>query len=173
MLASTYEQLGYQYESTSLRNVFLEATRQLRSDQPRRAGGVIAGGGPRMPPSVARSISAGQWLDLLGIHVDSQQADGMDFTINLDLPDIGEQYIVEMSHGTLTSVAGYSEANPELSISVNREDLSPVIAGQASLLQLLQSGVGSSQGDIGVLEQLGSVLVGFVPGFAVVPGTEF
>ena len=173
LLASTYEQLGYQYESTSLRNVFLEATRQLRSDQPRRAGGVIAGGGPRMPPSVARSISAGQWLDLLGIHVDSQQADGMDFTINLDLPDIGEQYIVEMSHGTLTSVAGYSEANPELSISVNREDLSPVIAGQASLLQLLQRGVGSSQGDIGVLEQLGSVLVGFVPGFAVVPGTEF
>ncbi len=170
--AATFEQLGYQYESTSMRNVFLTAAQQLRGGIPVGVGGLLpGGGGPRLSPSQARSISTGQWLDLLGIYVDSARADGMEFTINLSVGDLDEQYVVEMHHGTLTSVAGFSSPGADLALTLNRDELNPVIMGQVSLLQQAQGPGVNIQGDIGVLQQLQSVLVRFSPGFAVVPGT--
>lgn len=165
LLAAVFEQLGYQYESASMRNVFLAAAQELRNGMPRIPA-------PRgTSPGMARAMSTSQWWDSVAIRVDSRLADGMNFTMNFLTPDNGERFVVEMSGGTLTNIEGFQAEDAEVTVSIDREDLNQVIMGNATLGELLQSGAGTISGDAGVLAQLTSVLVNFAPGFEILPGT--
>ncbi|MCY3687590.1 MAG: MBL fold metallo-hydrolase [Gammaproteobacteria bacterium] len=165
LLAAVFEQLGYQYESASMRNVFLAAAQELRNGMPRIPA-------PRgTSPGMARAMSTSQWWDSVAIRVDSRLADGMNFTMNFLTPDNGERFVVEMSGGTLTNIEGFQAENADVTVSIDREDLNQVIMGNATLNELLQSGAGTVSGDAGVLAQLASVFVNFVPGFEILPGT--
>ncbi len=165
MLAAVFEQLGYQYESASMRNVFLSAAQELRNGAPR----IPAARGTS--PSLARAMTTEQWWDGVAIRIDSGLADGMEFVINFVTPDTGQQFVVEMSGGTLTTIEGYQAEAANATIRIERSDLDTVIMGQTNLPALLQSGVGSVDGDPGVLLQLAAALVQFDPGFEVMPGT--
>ncbi|MDE0480182.1 MAG: MBL fold metallo-hydrolase [Gammaproteobacteria bacterium] len=165
LLAAVFEQLGYQYESASMRNVFLAAAQELRNGMPRIPA-------PRgTSPGMARAMSTSQWWDSVAIRVDSRLADGMNFTMNFLTPDNGERFVVEMSGGTLTNIKGFQAENADVTVSIDREDLNQVIMGNATLNELLQSGAGTVSGDAGVLAQLASVFVNFAPGFEILPGT--
>ena len=165
LLAAVFEQLGYQYESASMRNVFLAAAQELRNGMPRIPA-------PRgTSPGMARAMSTSQWWDSVAIRVDSRLADGMNFTMNFLTPDNGERFVVEMSGGTLTNIEGFQAEDADVTVSIDREDLNQVIMGNATLNELLQSGAGTVSGDAGVLAQLTSVLVNFAPGFEILPGT--
>ena len=165
LLAATFEQLGYQYESASMRNVFLSAAQELRNGAPQIAA-------PRgTSPSLARAMTTSQWWDAVATRVDSRLADGRNFVINFNTPDTGQQFVVELSGGTLSHIEGYSAADPDATIAIDRSDLDTVIMGQATLPEQLQNGVGSVSGDASVLLQLAAVLVNFSPGFEILPGT--
>ncbi len=165
LLAAVFEQLGYQYESASMRNVFLSAAQELRNGAPDIAA-------PRgTSPSLSRAMTTSQWWDAVGTRVDSARADGVNFVINFETPDTGQRFVIELSGGTLTNIEGYSAENPDATISINRSELDRVIMGQATLPGLLQSGAGQVSGDRAVLLQLASVLVTFDSGFEVLPGT--
>lgn len=166
LLAAVFEQLGYQYESASMRNVFLGAAQELRNGAP-------PVGPPRgTSPSLARAMTTSQWWDATALRVDSSIADGMAFTINFITPDTGQRFIIEMSGGTLTNIEGYEAETADATITLDRSELDRVIMGQTTLAELLQSGAGSVQGNAGVLQQLASVLVDFDPGFEIMPGTR-
>lgn len=165
LLADIFEQLGYQYESASMRNAFLVSAQDLRNDMPQIPA-------PRgTSPSLARAMTTSQWWDAVGTRVDSAKADGQNFIINFVTPDTNANYVVEMSAGTLTNIEGYLSPNADATISINRTDLDTVIMGNATLAGLLATGVGTVTGDTSVLVKLGAVLVNFAPGFEVMPGT--
>lgn len=165
LLADVFEQLGYQYESSSMRNVFLSAAFELRNNAP-------PGAPPRgTNPDTARAMSTQQWLDAMAIRVDSSRADTVSFTLNLITPDNGEELVVELSHGTMTSLLGHQAQAPDLTVTINRADLDPVIAGELTLAAQLQAGRGSATGDLEVLDRLQSLLVTFDSGFEIMPGT--
>ncbi len=165
LLAAVFEQLGYQYESASMRNVFLSAAQELRNGAP----DIAASRGTS--PSLARAMTTSQWWDAVGTRVDSARTDGVNFIINFETPDTGQRFVIELSGGTLTNIEGYSAENPDAIISINRSELDRVIMGQATLPGLLQSGAGQVSGDQAVLLQLASALVTFDSGFEVLPGT--
>ena len=165
LLAAVFEQLGYQYESASMRNVFLAAAQELRNGMPRIPA-------PRgTSPGMARAMSTSQWWDAVAIRVDSERADDMNFTMNFITPDTGQRFVVEMSGATLSHIEGFQADDPDVTIGIDREDLDQVIMGVTTLGQLLRSGVGTVQGDAAVLTRLTSVLVDFAPGFEILPGT--
>lgn len=165
LLATIFEQLGYQYESASMRNVFLSAAQELRNGAPPIAA-------PRgTSPSLARAMTTSQWWDAVATRVDSEVADGLQFVVNFSTPDTGQQFVVELSGGTLSNIEGYQSDAPDASISIDRSDLDTVIMGRATLGEQLQAGIGSIEGDPAVLLQLASVLTTFDPGFEVLPGT--
>lgn len=166
LLAQVFEQLGYQYESASLRNVFLSAALELRN------GAAPVGPARGTSPDLARAMTTSQWWDAVGTRVDSEAADGLRFTLNFSTPDTGETYVIEMSSGTLTNIRGYLAENADASIRMNRSDLEAVIIGQVTLGQQLAAGNGQLEGDARVLQQLNSVLVTFDPGFEIMPGTR-
>ena len=165
LLASVFEQLGYQYESASMRNVFLSSAQELRNGAPAVAA-------PRgTSPSLARAMTTTQWWDAVATRVDSGLADGTNFTINFSSPDTQQNFIVEMSGGTLSNIEGYLSGDADVTITMDRSDLETVIMGQETLASQLQAGVGTVTGDQAVLLQLASVLVTFNSSFEVMPGT--
>ena len=165
LLASVFEQLGYQYESASMRNVFLSSAQELRNGAPAVAA-------PRgTSPSLARAMTTTQWWDSVATRVDSGLADGTNFTINFSSPDTQQNFVVEMSGGTLSNIEGYLSDDADVTIIMDRSDLEMVIMGQETLGSQLQSGVGTVTGNQAVLLQLASVLVIFESSFEVMPGT--
>jgi alkyl sulfatase BDS1-like metallo-beta-lactamase superfamily hydrolase len=165
LLASVFEQLGYQYESASMRNVFLSSAQELRNGAPAVAA-------PRgTSPSLARAMTTTQWWDAVATRVDSGLADGTNFTMNFSSPDTQQNFVVEMSGGTLSNIEGYLSDDADVTITMNRTDLEMVIMGQETLASQLQAGVGTVTGNQAVLLQLSSVLVTFNSSFEVMPGT--
>ncbi|PCI80614.1 MAG: hypothetical protein COB20_03010 [SAR86 cluster bacterium] len=165
LLASIFEQLGYQYESASMRNVFLSSAQELRNGAP------VVAAARGTSPSLARAMTTTQWWDAVATRVDSGLADGMSFTINFISPDTQQNFVVEMSGGTLSNIEGYLSTEPDVTITMDRSDVETVIMGQGTLGSQLQAGVGTVTGNQAVLLQLASVLVTFDASFEVMPGT--
>ncbi|QIK52855.1 MBL fold metallo-hydrolase [Dysgonomonas sp. HDW5B] len=165
LLADCYEQIGYQKESPSVRNSFLAGAYELRNGIPQGASPKGTG------PDMIKAMGVNLWLDFLGIRVDSKKAEGMHFVINLILPDINEKYIVEMSNATLTNIQGFQSPNPDLTLTVNRNDLSLIMMGVKSFDDLIASGIVQAKGDTKIISQLASVLDQFEIGFEILPGT--
>jgi alkyl sulfatase BDS1-like metallo-beta-lactamase superfamily hydrolase len=166
LLADAFEQLGYQKESSSLRNSFLAAAIELRSGIP---SGLI----PRAATSdTVRAMSTQLWLDYLGILLDSRKADGRAFRINLVTPDNGEQHVIELSHATLTNIEGYRAADADLTITINRADLEPVMMRRATFATQAAAGKARLEGNTQVLQQLMACLGDFDQYFEIMPGTK-
>jgi len=165
LLADAFEQLGYQAESTSVRNTFLQGAFELRNGLP---GGVPV---RSAVPDVIRAMSTEQWLDFVGISMNPKKAEGMRFIINLATPDNGEKFVVEMSNATLTSIKGFQAPKPDLTVTVNRADLNQVMMGVASFDDLIKAGKAKFDGNRAGFDQLRSILVPFTPDFEILPGT--
>ena len=165
LLADVFEQLGYQYESASLRNVFLSSASELRN------GILVRSSSSTGSNSLQRALTTAQWWDAIGTRIDSEKADEMSFIINFSSPDTGENFVIEMSGATLSVLEGYLAAKPDVSIEINRSDLEAVISGQETLASRLQAGYGTVSGDALVLTQLTAVIVDFEQNFEVLPGT--
>ncbi len=164
-LADSYEQLGYQSESTSTRNTFLQGAFELRN-------GLPGGSAPRtMTPDVVRAMTTEQWLDFLGISMDPKKSQGLQFKINFVTPDNGEKFAVELENATLTNIKGFQAPNPDLTITVNRADLNRVMMGVASFDQLATEGKAKFDGDRAIIHKLRDLMVTFTPDFEILPGT--
>ncbi|MCA3452070.1 MAG: MBL fold metallo-hydrolase [Rhodobacter sp.] len=165
MLADAFEQVGYQQENPGLRNSFLSGAYELRT-------GVPQGKSPKSSgPDVVRAMSTELWLNFLGIRMDSTRAEGLRFTINLVLPDIGETFIIELDNATLTNTKGFQSATPDLTVTVNRSDLVSVMMGVSDFGTLISAGKATTTGDLSILATLAGLMVDFDPLFEVMPGT--
>ncbi len=166
LLASIFEQLGYQYESASMRNSFLSAAMELRSGVPETLG---------VNPASAdamQALTASQWWDAIAVRVDSHEADGISFKLNFVMPDVDGKLVVEMSNGTLTHINGFQLADADATLTINRADLLPVMMRQATLGEQIAAGRAEVSGNAYVLMQLRSTLVDFDPVFEIMPGTR-
>lgn len=165
LLADTFEQIGYQQESTGVRNSFLQGAYELRT-------GLQGGVPPRSTgPDVIRAMPTDNWLDFLGISIDPKKAEDLKFSINLVTPDNGEKYLIEMSNATLTNIKGVQAQNPDLTITVKRTDLDNVMMGLTTFEDLIASGKAKFEGDRKPYEQLKALIVVFTPDFEIFPGT--
>ena len=166
LLADAFEQIGYQQENPGLRNSFLAAAYELRQGIP--AGETASSSSP----DVVRAMSTELFLNFLGIRMDGRKAEGMKFTINLVTPDNGEKFAIELDNGTLTNTAGFLAAKPDLSITVNRADLEPIMGGQKTVEAQVAAGLMKLEGDASILGKLGALMVDFDPRFQIMPGTR-
>jgi alkyl sulfatase BDS1-like metallo-beta-lactamase superfamily hydrolase len=166
LLADNYEQLGYQYESPSLRNSFLSGAKELRD-------GVVAVKTAKAgSPDFVRGTSTEQFLNYLGIQMDSRKAEGMKFKVNLVTPDNGQQFVMEMSNSTLTTITGYQAKDADLTITINRSELEDLMIGVARLPDKIAAGKAKMEGNPKVLAQLASTLVKFDNWYEILPGTK-
>jgi alkyl sulfatase BDS1-like metallo-beta-lactamase superfamily hydrolase len=165
LLADAFEQVGYQQESPSVRNSFLAAALELRS-------GIPTGTPPKSTgPDMVRALSTLQFLDYLGIRLDSTLVGDASFVMNLITPDNGESFVVELSNGALTSLQGFVADDPDLTLTLDRADLEDAMIGRVPLQQQVAEGTAVLTGDASILLTLAGALTQFEPNFAIMPGT--
>ena len=165
LLADVFEQIGYQKESPSVRNSFLAGAYELRNGIPLGASPKTSG------PDMIKAMTTGLWLDFLGIRLDSEKAEGVEFVINLVTPDNGEEYVVELSNATLTNIQGFQAKDPDLTVTIDRADLEKTMMGAVSFDEQIETGKARLVGDRKPYEQLKTMLVQFDLGFEILPGT--
>ncbi len=165
LLADVFEQICYQQESPSVRNSFLAAALELRSGIPEGASPKTGG------PDMIRAMTTELWLDFMGIRLDSKKAEGKQFKINLVTPDNKENFVVELSNGTLTNIEGFQADGADLTITIDREDLEKTMMGAVSFDEQISAGKAKLVGNRQVYEQLKTMLVHFDLGFEIMPGT--
>jgi alkyl sulfatase BDS1-like metallo-beta-lactamase superfamily hydrolase len=165
LLADCYEQIGYQKESPSQRNSFLNGAFELRNGIPQGASPKASG------PDMIRGMSTGLWLDFLGVQLDSPKVDGKHFTINFVTPDNGEKYAVELNNATLTNIEGYQVENPDLKITINRTDLNTIMMGKATFDDMVKQGKAKFEGNRKPFDLLRSSMTSFTMDFEILPGT--
>jgi alkyl sulfatase BDS1-like metallo-beta-lactamase superfamily hydrolase len=163
LLADVWEQIGYQQENPGLRNSFLQGAFELRN------------GLPGLPPNTAgpdviRAMTTGQFLDFVGVRMDSAKVGDLEFVMNLVTPDNGEKYVVELSNQTLTNIEGFQAKDPDLTITINRADLEQTMMGAKSLEAQIADGRAKVKGDTSVIGKLAATLAFFTPDFEMVPG---
>jgi alkyl sulfatase BDS1-like metallo-beta-lactamase superfamily hydrolase len=166
LLADVFEQVGYQQENPGLRNSFLAAAYELRSGIPQ---GETA---DSSSPDVVRAMSTELFLNFLAIRMDSRQAEGLRFTINLVTPDNGEKFLIELENATLTNIQGFLAERPDLTLTINRSDLEQTMMGAKTLEAQIQDGTAKAEGDVSVLKKLAATMVDFDPRFEIMPGTK-
>ena len=166
LLADCYEQIGYQQESTSVRNSFLAGAYELRN-------GIPGGESPKsVTPDMIRAMSTESWLDFLAVKLNSQRAEGIDFKMNLITPDNKQKFIVELSNSTLSSLEGFTVADADLTLTLNRSDLNLAMMGVSSLEDLIKGGQAKVEGNLEVLGQFKGLLDNFEIAFEILPGTK-
>jgi alkyl sulfatase BDS1-like metallo-beta-lactamase superfamily hydrolase len=165
LLADTYEQIGYQQESPSVRNTFLAGTYELRNGIPKGASPKSSG------PDMVTAMSTELWLDFLGIRLDESKVESKHFVINFVTPDNDEKYVVELSNSTLTNIKGQQAKKPELTITMNRTDLEAVMMGKATFDDQIKNGKAKLVGNREPYDLLKNSLTQFNTGFQVLPGT--
>jgi len=164
LLADNFEQVGYQQESTSIRNSFLSGAYELRSG--------IPGGTPPASsgPDVLRALTTEMYFDAVAVRMDSTRLEDVSFVANVVHPDTGETLVVELSNATLTTQAGFTADDPDLTLTVDRSVLEEAMAGETTLLALVESGRATIDGDRTGLMRVIEAQVDF-PLFEILPGT--
>lgn len=166
LLADVYEQVGYQKESAGVRNSFLAAAYELRHGLPKGVPPKTAG------PDMVRAMSTELWLEYLGISLDGSKVAGERFIFNLKTPDNGEQFVIELSNSTLTSIKGQQAENADLTITLDRSALEGVMARKTGFDQLVKDGKARFEGNPKPFKVLMAAMTPFTPDFELLPGTR-
>ena len=166
LLADNFEQIGYQQESPSVRNSFLAAAYELRHGI--RKGATPKGTGPDM----IRAMGTDLWLDYLAIRLDGSKVRGLSGKINLVTPDNGEKFVIELSNETLTNIKGYQASDADLTITINREDLIPIMMGTKTFDDQIKAGKARFRGNRTLFDRIRMAMTDFDLYFELMPGTR-
>lgn len=86
--------------------------------------------------------------------------------------DKHEEYVIEMSVGTMSSIQGYQAEEPDLTVKISSADLEEVTMGKVTFDEQISAGRATLAGDKGVYDQLKTTLVQFDHFFEIMPGAQ-
>ena len=134
LLATVYDQLGFQAESGIWRDIYLTAAHELRTDT---RGSVID---PRRLATFLADMPLEQLLDSMAVRLDGEKADGNRYTFNFVFTDIGETHVVTVENAVLHHHR-LEEPVPgaDATVRLTRDLLLALGSGQAGLKDLVMS----------------------------------
>ncbi len=160
--ADALEQLGYQAESATWRNAYLQGARELRV-------GMSAPTAPtRAGADIVRSLSLDLFFDFLGVRLNGDKAEGKSAVVNWEFPDTGERYALTLQNCALTYLAGRHAPEPDCTVTLDRATLNRVILRELALPEALAQGLIKITGEAIKVAELFGLLDDFSMGFEVV-----
>ena len=160
--ADTFEQLGYQAESSTFRNSYLMGAQELRQGPPPAARTQIRAKGLLMAMTIQ------QVFDTLAVRLKSDEVAGVTVSLNWTFTDINEKWLVGISHRTLFSTPGRHDPQAAASIITTRHTLLEVITQSTTFLEQIQAGNIFIEGDSTALITVLGNLDTFQTNFAIV-----
>ncbi|QOL25794.1 MBL fold metallo-hydrolase [Thalassotalea sp. LPB0316] len=162
LLADNWEQQGYQAEGAGWRNIFLTGAQEARI-------GTRPGSPKTASADVLTAMTIENLLDYMAVKVIAKEADGKDFTLSINVPDINETYFVELSNGNLNNIKTDKLKKADATLHINKSDINKIILKQATLQELFESSQAGLTGDKTVLTTLTQVSTQFDEKFEIVP----
>jgi alkyl sulfatase BDS1-like metallo-beta-lactamase superfamily hydrolase len=138
-LASTYEQLGFQAEGGTWRNIYLSAVEELRNPPDRQV----------LSTTSAELIASIPTLDLfnsLATRFNPAKMQGGEAVLQFAFTDTGETITVDLRKSVMFPRAGTAEA-PSVTLTIARKDFNRLLAQQVAMPELLQSGAAKLEGN--------------------------
>ena len=96
LAADALEQLGYQTENGTWRNEYLMGAYELRNGKPHIPADYGLGS-----PDATKAMTNEMFLDFMGIRLDGTKAEGKTISVNWELPDTKEKYIITLENSVL------------------------------------------------------------------------
>ena len=121
LCADALEQLGYQAESGPWRNEYLTAAQELRHGNANFTASTKSTG------DMVKALSAPMLFDYMAIVMDKQALADRDFTMNVILPDVGEQHMLRVKNGVLLVYADTSSDDADVSITCPKNALFAIL----------------------------------------------
>ncbi len=153
--ADTLEQLGYQSEAGTWRNLYLTATQDLRQGVAK-----IPFGGTASPDTI-KAMTLELLFDYMGVRLNGPDAAAATITLNLNVSDTGERAVLELTNGSLNHSIGRQDADADATLTMDRPVLSAVVLGEMSSADAIAQGVLTADPDAKALDQL----LGFLDSF--------
>jgi len=91
------------------------------------------------------------------VRLDGERASGKEITINLQLSDTREGYVLKLKNGVLNYHRKLAE-KPDATFTLTRANLNDIILGQSSAADLIKEGKITSAGDGGKMTELVGLL---------------
>ncbi|PRY68335.1 alkyl sulfatase BDS1-like metallo-beta-lactamase superfamily hydrolase [Glaciihabitans tibetensis] len=154
LLADTFEQLAYGAENGTWRNFFLSGATELRSGNFGTPTTVNA-------PSILLQLSPEMLFDAIAIKVDGSKAWDLDLRLAITLTDLNRTFRLTLRNAVLVYLENGS-GDVDLSLTLTKPRLLGLLGGDTT-----SAGI-ESDGDLGVLEKLVSVLDQGDAAFAIV-----
>ena len=156
LMADAFEQLGYQEETSLVRNWYLTAAQELRNKQMLPQPINTAG------PDVIKAIPSDLMIQVFATRIvpeKSLQAGRIAFDFKLN----GENYGVEIENGVMNASKDYQPKDSSGTISSDNLTLFSVLGGKVTPEQAVKSGKITLSGDKQLLNRFMSVLDNQIP----------
>ena len=160
--ADALEQLGYQSESATFRNAYLNAAQELRTGAPKLAGGPGRGKG------LLRAMSVEQVFDAIAVRLKSEDVGGQTVFVNWTFTDLNEKWVLGLSNRTLFHVHGRHDSRAAVTVTLPRTILVAVVTQETTFMDEIQAGKITLDGDPAALLTIFGNLDTFTVGFNVV-----
>ena len=121
LLARTYEQMGFMSEAATWRNSYLTAAQELRHGNANFTASTKSTG------DMVKALSAPMLFDYMAIVMDKQALADRDFTMNVILPDVGEQHMLRVKNGVLLVYADTLSDDADVSITCPKNALFAIL----------------------------------------------
>jgi linear primary-alkylsulfatase len=132
--ADVLEQLGYQAESGTWRDIYLTGAFELRHGSPDVETVATAS------PDSIKAMTLQLLFNYLGVRLNGPKAAERAITLNVVLTDTGEKAVLELANGALHHSLGRTRDDADATITLSRHALDRVLLGQTTLLAAAQAG---------------------------------
>lgn len=156
MEAAALELLGYQAESGPARNAYLMGAQELRSTEPPQGRTMISA-------DVMSAMSLSQLLDYLAVMLNTSEAEGENFRINLVVNDTDDRALIQVKNSVMVFWLNQSSAQANATVYMPRRTLE-----QLALDPSVPEMDAVVSGDSSVFERFVGMLDVFDPGFNIV-----
>ena len=160
LLADAFEQLGYQAESASWRNVYLVGAYELRNGTPTLALGGTAS------PDVIRAMPPDMMFDYMAVRLNAGKAAGRTLGLNFKFTDLDQSYGVSVENGVL--IHGRPLESPDATLALGKDTLNAIQLGTLTVDHAIASGALTVTGRREALADLMSLLDTFPAWFNIV-----
>ena len=160
--ADALEQLGYQSESATWRNAYLQGARELRH------GMTLPAAPSRATEDIVRNLTLDLFFDFLGVRLNGDKAQGKTIIINWEFTDAGERYALTLQNSALTYLAGRHAADADATVALDRATLNRIILRELSMTDAHSQERARITGDAAKLTELFALLDDFTVAFEIV-----
>jgi len=162
LLASAYDQLGYQAESGPWRDFYLTGAQELRQGMgklPFRTTG---------SSDIVAAMPTDLFFDALAVRLNGPDAEGEKVTLNFVFTDIGETHVVWLENAVLHHQQRAADPDADATLRLTRETWNQIITQEATLRSKLLGGEIDVDGSRLALIGFFSLLDDFDPEFPIV-----